>query len=215
MRYAFIGTLVLMFASVAWAAGAPAGNLVKNPSFEVRSGPRKEYPAEPWGYGHLDTLARSPWTHWGYSGFFSGDYDIKLGKGHTGKMCARLVCRKRGRAGICTDAILVKPGTKLRFRGFFKAKAAAGECLVNFEGDPGDGWAKIKLPRKPDYDWTEVTGEVTVKGPRGKRKPDKDGNVRIYVFIYTKAYGELWIDDVTLTPVAAPATEDAKKEEKP
>ena len=71
------------------------------------------------------------------------------------------------------------------------------------------------MPDKADYDWTEVTGEVTVKGPGRRRKVDKDGNVRIYVFVYTKAYGELWIDDITLTPVAAPATEDAKKKEKP
>ena len=183
------------------AQETPAGNLVKNPSFEVRSGPRKPYPAEPWGYGHLDTLARSPWAHWGYSGFFSGDYDVKLGKGHTGKQCARLVCRKRGRAGICTDEIRVTPGTKLRFRGFFKAVGANGACYANFEGDPGDGWARINLPTKADYDWTEVTGEVTVKPPRGKRKPGPDGKVRIYLFIYTTAYGELWIDDVTLTVV--------------
>ena len=101
------------------------------------------------------------------------------------------------------------------FRGFFKTIGAKGPCYVNFEGDPGDGWARIALPDKSDYDWTEVTGEVTVKPPRGKRKPGPDGKIRIYVFIYTRAYGELWIDDVTLTPVAAPATEDAKKKETP
>ena len=28
------------------------------------------------------------------------------------------------------------------------------------------------------------------------------GNVEIYVFIYMRTYGELWIDDVTLTPIA-------------
>jgi len=72
---------------------------------------------------------------------------------------------------------------------------------VNFEGDPGDGWARIDLPRKPDYDWTEVTGQITVKPPRRGRQPDEQGRIRIYVFIYTKAFGELWIDDVTLTPV--------------
>lgn len=193
--------LVVLCAAISAVEKVPKPNLVGNPSFEVRSGPRKPYPAEPWGYGHLDTLARSPWAHWGYSGFFAGDYDIKLGQGHTGKLCARLVCRKRGRAGICTDEIRVKPGTKLRFRGFFKTIGAKGPCYVNFEGDPGDGWARITLPDKSDYDWTEVTGEVTVKPPRGKRKPGPDGKIRIYLFIYTRAYGELWIDDVTLTPV--------------
>ena len=95
----------------------------------------------------------------------------------------------------------MKAESKLRFRGFFKAIGAKGECSVNFEGDPGDGWASIALPRKADYDWTEVTGVVTVKKLRGRRKPDENGNVGIHVFIYTKAYGELWIDDVTLTPV--------------
>jgi len=196
--------LVLMVLCVPAALCADdAKNLVRNPSFEVRSGPRKPYPAEPWGYGYLDTLARSPFAHWGYSGFFDGgQYDIKLGEGHSGKLSARLVCRKRGRGGICTGEIRVKPGTKLRFRGFFKAVGATGQCWVNFEGDPGDGWASIPLPRKADYDWTEVTGEVTVKEPRGKKNPpDENGNIAIHLFIYTKAYGELWIDDVTLTPV--------------
>ena len=72
---------------------------------------------------------------------------------------------------------------------------------MNFEGDPGDGWARIDLPEKDDYDWTEVTGEVTVKPPRGQHEVAKDGTVEIYIFVYTTAYGELWIDDVTLTPV--------------
>jgi len=184
------------------AEEVPDGNLIRNPSFEVRSGPRKPYPKEPWGYGYLDTLARSPWAHWGYSGFFDGgDYDIKLGDGHSGKLCARLVCRQRGRGGICTDELRVKPGTKLRFRGYFRAIGAHGPCFINFEGDPGDGWERIDLPGKADYDWTEVTGVVTVKPPRRGKQPDAEGNVRIYVFIYTKAFGELWIDDVTLTPV--------------
>lgn len=180
----------------------PSANLIKNSSFEVRSGRRKLSPVEPWGYGHLDGVARSPFAHWGYSGFWDGgDYDLKLGQGHTGKLCARLVCRKRGRGGICTEEIRVAVGTKLRFRGFFRAKGARGRCWINFEGDPGDGWAQIDLPEQPDYGWQEVTDVVTVKPPRGKHKPGPDGKVRIHVFIYTRAYGELWIDDVTLTPV--------------
>jgi len=205
----FLLAAILVFAtgivaSHVFSAGAITvpTNLVKNSSLETRSGPRKDYPEEPWGYGPLDTLARSPFANWGFSGYFDGgDYDIKLGKGHTGKQCARLVCRKKARAAICTDMIKVKPGTKLRFRGFFKAIDARGKCFVEFEGDPGEGWARMKLPKKDNYDWTEVTGVVTVKGPKGKRKVDADGNTRIILFIYTKAYGELWIDDVTLTPV--------------
>ncbi len=207
MRHVLLAvTIVLavgLAASHVFSAGAPApGNLISNSSLEKRSGPRRDYPQEPWGYGLLDTLARSPFADWGFSGYFDGgDYDIKLGKGHTGKHSARLVCRKKARAGICTDIIRVKPGTKLRFRGFFRAIDAKGKCFVNFEGDPGEGWARIDLPKADNYDWTEVTGVVTVKPPRGKRKADADGNVRIVVFIYTKAYGELWIDDVSLTPV--------------
>lgn len=193
--------LAAMLFTTLRAADVADSNLIQNSSFEIRSGPRQDYPAEPWGYGPLDTISRSPWAHWGYSGFFAGDYDIKLGPGHTGAMCARLVCRQRGRGGICTDALRVKPGTQLRFRGFFKAVGAQGPCLVNFEGDPGDGWATINLPTAPDYDWTEVTGEITVKPPRAKREVGPDGKISIYLFIYTKAYGELWIDDVTLTRI--------------
>jgi len=188
------------------AATRPAAgpSLIGNGSFEHRSGPRKLYPAEPWGYGHLDGVARSPFAHWGYSGFWDGgDYDIKLGAGRSGKLCARLVCRKRGRGGICTDAVRVKPGARLRFSGWFKARGARGPCWVNFEGDPGDGWARIDLPERDNYDWTKVTGEVTVKPPRARHKPAADGTVRVFVFLYTTAYGELWIDDVALTLVPA------------
>lgn len=181
------------------AKDVPGGNLIQNPSFEFRSGPRQDYPVEPWGYGPFDTISRSPWAHWGYSGFFDGDYDIKLGPGHSGAMCARLVCRQRGRGGICTDAIRIQPGAKLRFRGFFKGIGAKGTCFINFEGDPGDGWATINLPSTPDYDWTEITGEVTVKEPQPKQKVGIDGKISVHVFIYTTAYGELWIDDITLT----------------
>ncbi len=186
------------------AEGKADSQLIRNPSLEVRSGPRKFYPAEPWGYALLDGVARSPFANWGYSGFWDGgEYDIKLGEGRTGKLCARLVCRRRGRGGICTDEIRVRPGTKLRFRGHFKAVAARGRCWVNFEGDAGDGWHKIELPRKPDYDWMEVTGELTAAGPRRGRKLAEDGKVAVHVFIYTRAYGELWIDDVTLRPISS------------
>jgi hypothetical protein len=61
------------------ATTIPAGaNLILNSSFEDRSGPAKD--GEPWGKGYLDGVARSPFAHWGYSGFWDGgDYDIKLG----------------------------------------------------------------------------------------------------------------------------------------
>ncbi len=171
--------------------------MLQNSSFEERSGPEK--PGEPWGKGDLDGISRSPFAHWGYSGFWdNGDYDIKLGGGRTGKLCARLVCREKGRGGICSEALRVPPGTKLQFRGWFKAIGAKGGGQVNFEGDPGDGWASIDLPARSDYDWREVAGTVTVPRPKNLRGDD----VKIYVFIYTRGYGELWIDDVTLTPVA-------------
>jgi len=197
--------IVLNLVAAGSAAGdGPAGNLIGNPSFETRSGARKPHPAEPWGYGHLDGLSRSPFARWGYSGFWDGgDYDIKLGAGRTGgKLSARLVCRARGRGGICTDAIRVKVGATLEFRGWFKRAEARGRCWVNFEGDPGDGWAAIPIPDPGHAEWAEVRGQVTVKPPRGKQRPAPDGTVAIHVFIYTSAYGELWIDDVTLTPVS-------------
>ncbi len=201
LYFVLSGSIALAVGSSVLPEKRSCRNLIRNPSFEVRSGPRRPYPEEPWGYGYFDRVARSPWAHWGYSGFFDGgDYDIKLGKGHSGALCARLVCRRRGRGGICTDEIRVKPGTKLLFRGFFKALGAHGACFVNFEGDPGDGWARIQLPRKDTYDWTEVRGTVTVKPPRRGKKPAADGTIRILVFIYTTAYGELWIDDVSLCP---------------
>jgi hypothetical protein len=182
----------------ALAVTLPVGNLLKNSSFEERSDPAKE--SDPWGKGFLDGTTRSPFAHWGYSGFWDdGDYDIKLGPGRTGKLCARLVCREKGRGGICTEAIRVPVGTKLQFKGWFKAIGAKGGiCQVNFEGEPGDGWASIDLPARGDYDWTEVSGTVTVPRPK-KMNGDQ---VEIYVFIYIRSYGELWVDAVTLTPVA-------------
>jgi hypothetical protein len=202
LSFVVLVTLAAMATRVVGVGAAPGKNLLANSSFEDRSGPRKDYPEEPWGYGPLDTISRSPFAHWGFSGYMDGgDYDVKLGEGHTGQLCARLVCRKKARATICSEIIKVKPGTKLRFRAFFKAIDARGKCNVMFEGDPGEGWAKIDLPRKETYDWTEVTGVVTVKPPMGERKVDADGNTRIIVFIYTRAYGELWMDDISLTAV--------------
>jgi hypothetical protein len=173
---------------------AATSNLLQNPSFEERSGAAKE--GEPWGKGDLDGVARSPFAHWGYSGFWdNGDYDIKLGPGRTGKTCVRLVCRENGRGGIASEAVRVPAGTKLRFTGWFKAVGAkGGACCVNFEGEPGDGWANIPLPAKSDYPWTEVTGTVTVPKPR----KSSGELVEIYVFVYTRAFGELWIDDLSL-----------------
>ncbi len=197
MRCALAVTALVALALPARAGDAPK-NLLANPSFEERSGPRK--PGEPWGVGFLDGVSRSPFAHWGYSGFWDGgDYDIKLGAGHTGKLCARLVCREKGRGGIGSQAIRVAAGAKLQFRGWFKAVgASSGTCRVNFEGEPGDGFASISLPPKPDYDWTEVAGTITVPVPKGKRAGDL---IDILVFIYIQTYGELWIDDVALTPV--------------
>jgi hypothetical protein len=181
------------------AAAFPAGaNLIRNSSFEDRSGPAQD--EEPWGKGYLDGVARSPFAHWGYSGFWDGgDYDIKLGAGHTGKLCARLVCREKGRGGIASESVRVAAGTKFQFRGWFKALgASSGTCRVNFEGEPGDGFASISLPAKADYDWTEVADTITVPVPKGKQPGDL---IEILVFIYIQTYGELWIDDVRLTPV--------------
>ena len=172
-------------------------NLLLNPSFEDRSGPVR--PGEPWGQGYLDGLARSPFAHWGYSGFWDGgDYDIKLGQGRTGKLCARLVCREKGRGGLGSEVVRVAAGSKLQFAGWFKALGASGgTCRVNFEGEPGDGFASLPLPATPDYDWTEVTGTISVPAPRGKQAGDQ---VQVLVFIYIQTYGELWIDDLLLRP---------------
>jgi hypothetical protein len=181
--------------SLVSAAGT---NLLLNSSFEDRSGTAKD--GEPWGQGYLDGVARSPFAHWGYSGFWDGgDYDIKLGQGHTGKLCARLVCREKGRGGIASEAVHAAAGSVLQFKGWFKAVGASGGVSrVNFEGEPGDGFASISLPAKPDYEWTEVTARITVPIPKEKKAGDP---VAVLVFIYIQTYGELWIDDVTLAPL--------------
>ena len=67
---------------------------------------------------------------------------------------------------------------------------------MNFEGEPGDGFAGISLPLKPDYDWTEVSGTVAIPIPKNKKAGDM---VDVLVFIYIQTYGELWIDDLLLT----------------
>jgi hypothetical protein len=194
---AFAAMMLAVFSSRG-AESAPGTNLLRNPSFEERSGPARD--GEPWGKGYLDGVARSPFAHWGYSGFWEGgDYDIKLGAGYSGKLCARLVCRQKGRGGIGSAPVRAAAGSKLQFRGFFKAIGGlGGTCRVNFEGEPGDGFASIALPAKPDYDWTEVTGTITVPVPKGKKAGD---TVEVLVFIYLQTYGELWIDDLTLMPV--------------
>ena len=81
----------------ALAVALPVGNLLKNSSFEERSDPAKE--SDPWGKGFLDGTTRSPFAHWGYSGFWDdGDYDIKLGPGRTGKLCAAWCAAKKAAA---------------------------------------------------------------------------------------------------------------------
>jgi hypothetical protein len=122
----------------------------------------------------------------------------QAGHGHTGKLCARLVCRQKGRGGIGSEAIGVAAGSKLHFKGWFKALGASGgTCRVNFEGEPGDGFASVPLRQEPDYDWTEVASTIAVPVPKGKKAGDV---VEVLVFIYIQTYGELWIDDVSLTP---------------
>ena len=196
MKRLFLLLGLVMFLGLACEAVQAAENLLKNPSFEERA--PKPQPSDPWSHGYLDGVAQSPFAHWGYGGFWDGgDYDIKLGPGHTGKMCVRLVCREKGRGGIASEAVRVKPGTTLKFSGWFKGVGAYGSGWINFEGQPGDGWAKIDLPKEPTYDWQEVTGTVTV--PVKKNQP-ADEPVDIHIFIYTRAYGELWIDDLSLTP---------------
>jgi len=198
MRYGIVMMTLGVVALWAGAAEKSQANLLGNASFEERSGERKA--GEPWGVGFLDGTSRSPFSHWGYSGFWDGgDYDIKLGAGHSGKLSARLVCRQKGRGGICSEAIRVAPGTKLQFTGWCKAIGAkGGRCCINFEGEPGDGWASIDLPARGDYDWTRVSGTVTVPAPKNSAGK---GPREIYIFIYTRAYGELWIDDVRLSVV--------------
>lgn len=188
----------LLAAVVHGQPAAAAENLLANPSFEQRSGsPRDD---EPWGRGYYDGVARSPFAHWGYSGFWDGgDYDLKLGAGHTGKLCARLVCREKGRGGVGSATVKVAAGSKLAFRGWFKAiGACSGSCRVNFEGEPGDGFASLALPARPDYEWTEVSGTVTIAVPKGKRTGEP---VDVLVFVYIQTYGELWLDDLSLTAV--------------
>lgn len=195
---AFETVVIMTCGAIRAQPAAPAcTNLILNSSFEDRSSPAKD--GESWGKGYLDGVARSPFAHWGYNGFWDGgDYDIKLGKGRIGKLCARLVCREKGRGGIGSEVVRAAAGSKLQFKGWFKAiGASGGTCRVNFEGEPGEGFASISLPAKPDYDWTEVAGTITVPVPKGKRAGDM---VDVVVFIYIQTYGELWIDDVILTP---------------
>ena len=63
--------------------------------------------------------------------------------------------------------------------------------------------ARAGLGSRRSCDELIRSGVVTVKPPRRGQELGPDGKVRIFVFIYTKAFGELWIDDVTLVPIAA------------
>ena len=138
--------VALAFAAVG-AASPPAGNLLSNSSFEQRSG--AEQPDEPWGRGALDGVARSPFAHWGYSGFWDGgNYDIKLGPGRTGRLCARLVCREKGRGGISTEALRVAPGTKLQFKGWFKTMGARRHLPGELRGRPRRRLGQHPAPRQ-------------------------------------------------------------------
>jgi len=187
---------VLVAAAVAPRAGAE--NLIVNGGFERPAETdflAKLTPADRAFYGGAKA---SPFEGWRFGGGWEGgQYTADVSdEAHSGKRSCEIRCRKKGRGGIASSPFKLRPGTILKVSFWIKAAGAeAGRVFLNFEGTPGDGWDKLDLPGGT-YDWRQVTKRCVVP----VRHERADGQT-LMIFIYSKAAGSVWIDDVRVEAV--------------
>ncbi len=191
---------VVAVASVAWlAAGAGAGEgLVPNGGFEEPAGadPREQIARDIRKlYGGAKPTPFAGWFFGG--GWENGRYTVHASsEAHSGKRSCEIRCRKKGRGGIASMPFKLRPGTIVKVEFWLKARdAEGGQVLLNFEGTPGDGWNRLRIPGGT-YDWRKVTRRCVVP----VRHSRADGQT-LLIFIYSKTGGSIWIDDVSVTTV--------------
>jgi hypothetical protein len=200
-------TVLLASAVVLAALALPAGaeELIRNGGFEdlAPAGPASELAADVREfYAGTRPCAFAGWRFGG--GWETGKYSVNVSQeAHGGKQSCEIRCEKKGRGGIASTPFKLPAGTAIEVSFWAKARGATGgRCFLNFEGTPGDGWDTMDFVGGT-YDWRQFRRRCVVP-PRGQRA---DGQTLV-VFIYSKAGGSLWIDDVSVRTVDAKAPLD-------
>jgi len=194
MRWVVIGVLVLL----PWTAAVRAENLIANGGFEE--------PTETSFKEHLPDFVKqfypgmkpTPAEGWACGGGWDGGrYTVHLADdAHTGNHAIEIRCAKVGRGGIASSPFTLTPGTILKVSFWVKAEGAqGGTIMLNYEGTPGDGWNRKVIPAGT-FDWKKVTKRCVVP----VRHSRADGQTLV-IFIYSRAPGSVFIDDVTVGTV--------------
>ncbi|HUW57701.1 MAG TPA: glycoside hydrolase domain-containing protein [Planctomycetota bacterium] len=192
-RYAVVCVLLLL------ASAAVAGeNLIANGGFETPTTTAFKAKLPELERSFYPGLNDSPAAGWVFGGGWDGGrYTVHLSdEAHTGKHAIEIRCGKQGRGGVASSPFKLFPGTILKVSFWIKARdAEGGRIFLNYEGTPGDGWNKLDLDGGT-YDWTHVTHRSVVP----VRHSRADGQT-LMIFVYSKARGSVWIDDVTVETV--------------
>jgi hypothetical protein len=202
---------VMLLVGLAATTLATGENLIPNGGFEDarKTDLLAGLPAKTRAF--YDGTTQSALEGWTFGGRWEGgDYGATIGdEARSGKHSCQITCRTRGRGGIGSAPIKLKPGTIIRASLWIKAKdASGGRIFLNFEGSPGDGWASKDL-KTGTYDWTRFTKLVTVPG--GKPADEQT----IVVFLYMTTDGSIWIDDFSVEVVDPAATAPAEESAAP
>ena len=195
MKKALRAFLLLLAVSAVQARG---DNLIRNGGFEQARGTDPPTALRPETRGFYGGAKASPFEGWLFGGGWEGGrYTVHAsGEAHTGRRSCEIRCVKKGRGGIASSPFKLRPGTILKVSFWIKARGAeGGRIFLNYEGTPGDGWDQMDL-KGGSYDWTRVTKRCVVP----VRHERADGQT-IMIFLYSKARGSIWIDDVSVETV--------------
>lgn len=183
-----------------------AADLVANGGFETPEDPAKPSPLAEGVRPFYAGTQPSPFAGWRFGGRYeNGRYSVHAStESRSGRLSCEIRCERKGRGGIASPPFTLRPGTILSVSLWIRARGAeGGRVFLNFEGSPGDGWHHVDLPRGT-YDWTKVTRRCVVP----VRHERADGQTLV-LFIYSKATGSTWIDDVTVETVDVNALAEA------
>lgn len=202
-------TFVMAVALVRCQPASSGENLISNGGFEAAQETPfvASLPAEARQF--YGGVGDSPFQGWGFGGGWEGGrYSVhRSDQAHSGEYSCEIRCEKQGRGGIASTPFKLYPGTILKVSYWIKAQNAdGGRIFLNYEGTPGDGWNKRDL-RGGTYDWTKVTVRCVVP----VRHSRADGQTLV-IFIYSKARGSIWIDDVSVETLDVNAMAEAPDE---
>jgi len=195
VKHVLIGVVIVLLLS---ASSAQAQDLIANGGFEETTKTPFKTTLSKLEKSFYPGMKDTPAAGWVFGGGWDGGrYTVHLSdEAHTGKHAIEMRAEKKGRGGIAAAPFKVAPGTILKVSFWVKAKGAEGGTIVlNYEGTPGDGWNR-KLVTGGTFDWKKITKRCVVP----VRHCRADGQT-IALFIYSKAPGSVWIDDVTVETV--------------